>query len=105
MASLELDLVVDDGCVCALSDEELEQTVELVLREEGVQRPCCVSLSVVSDERMRELAKQYPQYGWEHNMGYPTPEHIAAIKAHGYCPEHRKSFHPKELEPTLFDQI
>ena len=34
-----------------------------------------------------------------------TPEHIAAIKAHGYCPEHRKSFHPKELEPTLFDQI
>ena len=55
MANLELDLVVDDGCVCALSDEELEQTVELVLREEGVQRPCCVSLSVVSDERMREL--------------------------------------------------
>ena len=55
------------------------------------------------DERMRELARQYPHYGWEHNMGYPTPEHIVAIKAHGYCPEHRKSFHPKELEPTLFD--
>ena len=55
------------------------------------------------DERMRELARQYPEYGWEHNMGYPTPEHIAAIKAHGYCPEHRKSFHPKELEPSLFD--
>ena len=54
------------------------------------------------DERMRELARQYPQYGWEHNMGYPTPEHIAAIKAHGYTPEHRKSFHPKELEPSLF---
>ncbi|MCR5352428.1 MAG: ribonuclease HII [Bacteroidales bacterium] len=57
------------------------------------------------DERMRELAKQYPGYGWEHNMGYPTPEHIAAIKVHGYCPEHRKSFHPKELEPTLFAEI
>ena len=55
------------------------------------------------DERMRELAREYPQYGWEHNMGYPTPEHIAAIKAHGYCQEHRKSFHPKELEPSLFD--
>ena len=55
------------------------------------------------DEHMRELARQYPEYGWEHNMGYPTPEHIAAIKAHGYCPEHRKSFHPKELEPSLFD--
>ena len=54
------------------------------------------------DERMRELAKQYPEYGWEHNMGYPTPEHIAAIKEHGLCPEHRRSFHPKELELTLF---
>ena len=54
------------------------------------------------DERMRQLAEQYPQYGWEHNMGYPTPQHIAAIKAYGYCPEHRRSFHPKELQPSLF---
>lgn len=54
------------------------------------------------DERMRQLAKEYPQYGWEHNMGYPTAGHIAAIKEFGYTPEHRKSFHPKELEPTLF---
>ena len=54
------------------------------------------------DERMRELAREYPEYGWEHNMGYPTPEHIAAIKEHGYCPEHRRSFHPKGLELTLF---
>ena len=55
------------------------------------------------DERMRALAQQYPEYGWDHNFGYPTPEHITAIKAHGYCPEHRKSFHPKDLEPSLFD--
>lgn len=54
------------------------------------------------DEHMRRLAEQYPQYGWERNMGYPTPEHIAAIKRYGYTPEHRKSFHPKELEPALF---
>ena len=54
------------------------------------------------DERMRELAAQYPGYGWEKNMGYPTPEHIRAIKELGYTPEHRRSFHPKELEPTLF---
>ena len=54
------------------------------------------------DERMRSLARQYPGYGWEHNFGYPTPEHIDAIRRLGYTPEHRKSFHPKELEPTLF---
>lgn len=54
------------------------------------------------DDKMRLLAQEYPQYGWERNMGYPTPEHIAAIKKWGYTPYHRKSFHPKELEPTLF---
>ena len=54
------------------------------------------------DAHMRELARQYPGYGWEHNMGYPTVEHIEAIRRLGYTPEHRRSFHPKELEPTLF---
>ena len=57
------------------------------------------------DEFMRKIAQEYPQYGWEHNMGYPTPEHIEAIREYGYTPWHRKSFHPKELEPTLFDTI
>ena len=54
------------------------------------------------DDYMRSLALQYPQYGWDRNMGYPTPEHIQAIKEFGYTPQHRKSFHPKELELTLF---
>lgn len=54
------------------------------------------------DEHMRRLAEQYPQYGWERNMGYPTKEHIEAIRMHGYTPHHRKSFNVKELEPTLF---
>ncbi len=54
------------------------------------------------DDCMRELAREYPQYGWDRNMGYPTAEHIEAIRRHGYSPWHRKSFHVKELEPSLF---
>ena len=54
------------------------------------------------DEKMRELAKEYPQYGWERNFGYPTKEHIEAIRIFGMTPYHRRSFHPKELEPSLF---
>lgn len=54
------------------------------------------------DEYMRALAREYPQYGWEHNMGYPTEEHIAAIRRYGYTPWHRRSFHPKGLDGTLF---
>ena len=54
------------------------------------------------DDFMRLLAREYPQYGWDRNMGYPTAEHIEAIRQHGLTPWHRKTFHVKELEPTLF---
>lgn len=54
------------------------------------------------DEYMLKIAAEYPQYGWDRNMGYPTREHIEAIRKFGYTEHHRMSFHPKELEPTLF---
>ena len=54
------------------------------------------------DEEMRRLAREYPMYGWDRNFGYPTKEHIQAIKEYGLTPYHRRSFHPKELEPSLF---
>ena len=54
------------------------------------------------DEKMRQLALEFPQYGWDRNMGYPTPEHIDAVRRYGLTPHHRRSFHVKELEPTLF---
>lgn len=54
------------------------------------------------DDYMRMLAKEFPQYGWDRNMGYPTKEHIEAIIRYGYTKHHRKSFHIKQLEPTLF---
>ena len=54
------------------------------------------------DNYMKNLAREFPGYGWEQNMGYPTAAHIQAIKDLGYTEHHRKSFHPKELELTLF---
>ena len=54
------------------------------------------------DAYMRSMAGLYPQYGWEHNFGYPTAEHLEAIRRYGLTSLHRKSFHPKALEPTLF---
>lgn len=47
------------------------------------------------DEYMRCLAEQYPQYDWQHNMGYPTPKHREAIKQFGLTPYHRLSFNTK----------
>ena len=54
------------------------------------------------DEKMLSLASKYPGYGWERNMGYPTPEHIEAIRRLGYTPEHRRTYHVEALEPRLF---
>lgn len=52
------------------------------------------------DERMREISKQFPAYGWETNVGYPTKHHRQAIKDNGVTPHHRLSFRllPDQLE-------
>ena len=47
---------------------------------------------VTRDRLMRELDAQYPQYGFAQNKGYGTAQHIAALKAYGPCPAHRRSF-------------
>lgn len=44
------------------------------------------------DDYMQALAKEYPQYDWQSNMGYPTKKHRQAISEHGVTPYHRKSF-------------
>lgn len=47
------------------------------------------------DALMIRLDAEYPAYDWRHNMGYPTPKHIAAVMEHGFTPYHRRSFHLK----------
>lgn len=44
------------------------------------------------DDLMREFDVQYPQYGFARHVGYGTREHFAALREHGHCPLHRKSF-------------
>lgn len=52
---------------------------------------------------MERIAKEYPQYGWDRNMGYPTKEHREAIRRFGASPYHRMSFNLLgEDMPTLF---
>lgn len=50
---------------------------------------------VTRDRIMREWANIYPEYGFEIHKGYGTAKHIAAIKEHGLCPIHRKTFTTK----------
>lgn len=49
------------------------------------------------DGLMKRLAAQYPGYGWERNMGYPTREHKEAILKLGLTPEHRLTYKPCQI--------
>ncbi|MBE0591307.1 MAG: ribonuclease HII [Gemmatimonadales bacterium] len=46
------------------------------------------------DRLMARLAVRYPDFGWEHNMGYATREHLASLAQAGPTPHHRRSFAP-----------
>lgn len=41
-----------------------------------------------------QLHEQHPQYGFDTHKGYPTAAHLAALRVHGACPQHRRSFAP-----------
>ncbi|WP_374371380.1 ribonuclease HII [Dongia sp.] len=56
---------------------------------------------VERDKIMSQLASVHTVYGWERNAGYPTAEHVAAIKAHGITPQHRRSFRPVSENITI----
>lgn len=49
---------------------------------------------VIRDNKMKELAKEFPEYKWEKNAGYGTKEHLFALKKYGITKYHRKSFAP-----------
>ncbi|MCA3510419.1 MAG: ribonuclease HII [Rhodobacter sp.] len=61
----------------------------------------CLSIAAASivakvtrDRIMVDLAQQHPGYGWDRNAGYPTRDHIAALRNLGVTPAHRRSFRP-----------
>jgi ribonuclease HII len=49
---------------------------------------------VTRDRKMKEYDQQFPEYGFSSHKGYPTPEHLAALKKWGPCSIHRQSYAP-----------
>jgi ribonuclease HII len=61
---------------------------------------------VTRDRLIIELAQTYAHYGFERHKGYGTAEHLAALKKHGPCPEHRRSFGPvKRCLPEHIEEV
>lgn len=55
------------------------------------------------DDRMKALAKDFPQYGWDKNMGYPSKAHREAIRQFGPTTHHRMTFRLLPEEQLTFD--
>ncbi len=53
---------------------------------------------VIRDGIMKEMDKEFPQYNWAKNKGYPTKEHFEAIDKFGLTPYHRKTFLKKHFQ-------
>jgi ribonuclease HII len=56
---------------------------------------------VTRDRLMRRLDALHPQYGFASHVGYITPAHTAAVRAHGPCLQHRRSFNAKAYAPAV----
>ncbi len=85
--------VLVDGLHCP----RLPCSVEAVVG--GDRRVASISAAsilakVTRDAEMVQLDRRYPQYGFKRHKGYPTVEHREALRQHGPCPFHRRSFAP-----------
>ncbi len=77
------------------------QLKEINLPQKAIIKGDAISASIAAasilaktyrDNLMREFCKIYPQYGFSKHVGYGTKAHFEAIRQHGACPLHRKSF-------------
>jgi ribonuclease HII len=85
-----------DGLPIAGFEADVGPYDAIVDGDASVYSIACASVvaKVARDRLMARLAARYPGYGWEHNAGYATAEHRAAIRALGVTPHHRRSFAP-----------
>lgn len=78
-------------------EEELKIPCQSVIK--GDQKSISIAAAsivakVTRDQYMYEMDKVFPEYGFKKHKGYPTKAHIEALKIHGICEIHRKTFEP-----------
>lgn len=91
--SLRPDKVLVDGNRCP----EFGIPAEAIVGGDGLHSAISAASIIAKVERdalMNGYAKQYPEYGFERNSGYPTKQHRDALIEFGVTPIHRKSFAP-----------
>jgi len=89
--SISPDLVLSDGYKVK---EYSGENISLIKGDTLSASIACASIiaKVHRDKLMERLGAYYPEYGFEHNAGYASPDHINALKSKGPTPVHRMSF-------------
>ncbi len=82
-----------DGLDALVLDAPCEAVVDGDTKSLAVAAASVIA-KVTRDAMMNEHAVPFPLYGFDHNKGYATPEHFEALRLHGPCEIHRKSFRP-----------
>lgn len=92
-----LDVEPDHVLVDGNKLPDWRYSAEAVIGGDAIH-PCISAASIIAkqtrDRMMREAANEHPHYGWESNKGYPTQRHLEALRKHGPCALHRRSFGP-----------
>ncbi|MEK9987266.1 MAG: ribonuclease HII [Aquiluna sp.] len=95
-------IVLLDGSHNWLGDVGLRVVVKTKAdRDCGSVAAASIVAKVERDAIMTELAKDFPEYGWDSNKGYSSPSHIAAIQSLGPSQHHRTSWLEKILSKDL----
>ena len=94
MIGKRADYLLIDGTSVELIDEY--PTMKISKGDVYHYSISCASIlaKVDRDNLMIEYSKEYPEYGFDRNMGYGTKEHLNALKKYGVCDIHRRSYRP-----------
>jgi ribonuclease HII len=80
---------------------DLPCEAEAIVGGDGLD-PAIMAASILAkvarDRAMVQLHAQFPQYGFDQHKGYASPLHLAALRQHGPCPHHRRSFSPVQQQ-------
>jgi len=93
--------VVDGMDALILGEAPCEAVIDGDAKSQAIAAASILA-KVRRDAMMDVEALSHPHYGFEHNKGYGTPEHCEALRVHGPCEIHRKSFRP--VRELLFVQ-